>query len=251
MCQCSSVTRLRRLSDGLQVSCNNWKAGNEILGEPFVLSDAVLNLESETSEDIPVHAVVHGWDSLAHSGKMTPLWRKVRQLDELCFSACGQAERLAVLYMIHLLMRAYADPSLARSALIPQWYLKSPALRYRFAVSPHQYCGNEFWHMFKEHLRVVWAYAFRDCYFHNIQFGTYSLSQLFKERVFDLGSWTMEPDFFDRFPELRQDIPNFPGQPSPSNIKSEEQYGFPVDFHASGFLLSETSANDSLDCMWF
>ncbi|KXH58349.1 hypothetical protein CSAL01_06524 [Colletotrichum salicis] len=125
-CHCSSTTRVRRLSDGSQVSCNNWKAGNEILQEPFALPDASIRLEGETVEDVPVHAVLHGWDSLAHSGRMTPLWRKVRQLDELCFSACGQAERLAVLFIIHLLMRAYADPTLVKSTVVPMWYLKSP-----------------------------------------------------------------------------------------------------------------------------
>lgn len=91
-----------------------------------------------------------------------------------------------------------------------------PALRYRFAVSPHQYCGNMFWHMFKEHLRIVWPYDFRDCYVRNVQLGTYGLSSLFKETVHNLRCWTMEPDFFDRFPELRQDIPRFPGTPSPA-----------------------------------
>ncbi|TIC92871.1 hypothetical protein CH35J_009980 [Colletotrichum higginsianum] len=240
-CHCSSTFLVRRLSDGSQVSCNNWKAGNEILKEPFVLSNAVLDLEDNTSEDIPVHAVLHGWDSLAHSGRMTPLWSKVRQLDELCFSACGQTERLAVLFIIHLLMRAYADPGLVKLAVIPQWYLKSPlqeishdpsadyfawpALRYRFAVSPHQYCGNMFWHMFKEHLRIVWPYDFRDCYVRNVQLGTYGLSSLFKETVHNLRCWTMEPDFFDRFPELRQDIPRFPGTPSPA-AAYQFQFGF-------------------------
>ncbi|OHE91337.1 hypothetical protein CORC01_13366 [Colletotrichum orchidophilum] len=124
-CHCSSTTRVRRLSDGSQVSCNNWNAGNEILQEPFALPDAAIRLEGETGEDVPVHAVLHGWDSLAYSGRMTPLWRKVRQLDEICFSACGQAERLAVLFIIHLLMRAYADPKLVESAVVPIWYLKS------------------------------------------------------------------------------------------------------------------------------
>ncbi|OHW90383.1 bZIP transcription factor [Colletotrichum incanum] len=125
-CHCSSTMRVRRLSDGSQVSCNNWKAGNEILKEPFVFPSDVLGVENETSEDIPIHVVLHGWDNLAHSGRITPLWRKVRQLDELCFSACGQIERLAVLFIIHLLMRAYADSSVVKSALVPQWYLKSP-----------------------------------------------------------------------------------------------------------------------------
>ncbi|KAG7054487.1 bzip transcription factor [Colletotrichum scovillei] len=141
-------------------------------------------------------------------------------------------KRLAVLFIIHLLMRAYADPTLVKSAVVPVWYLKSPlqeithdpsadyfawpALRYRFAIAPHRYCSNLFWHMFKEHLRIVWPYDFRDCYIRNMQLGTYGLSPLFKEKIHDLRSWTMAPDFFAQFPELMQDIPKFPGQPSPT-----------------------------------
>lgn len=75
-----------------------------------------------------------------------------------------------------------------------------------------------FWHMFKEHFRMAWPFDFRDCYVRNIQLGAYGLSPLFKEKLHDLRSWTMEPDFFARFPELRQDIPKFPGQASPTNI---------------------------------
>ncbi|KAL0778504.1 hypothetical protein CaCOL14_006157 [Colletotrichum acutatum] len=165
--------------------------GNEILQEPFALPDASIRLEGETVEDVPVHAVLHGWDSLAHTGRMTPLWKKVRQLDELCFSACGQAERLAVLFIIHLLMRAYADPTLVKSAVVPMWYLKSP-------------------------LQEISHDPSADYFAWNVQLGTYGLSPLFKEKIHDLRSWTMAPDFFAQFPELMQDIPKFPGQPSPA-----------------------------------
>ncbi|KAF9872373.1 bZIP transcription factor [Colletotrichum karsti] len=233
-CSCASTTRTRRLSDGSLVSHNCWNAGNEILKEPFPLTEAMLRLEYQVSEDVPVHAVLHGWDSLAHSGRMTPLWRKVRQLDELCFNGCGPAERLAVLFMIHLLMRAYTDPTPVKSAVVPQWYLKTqlqqispghdpsadyftwPALRYRFATTPHRYCDNTFWHMFREHLRITWPFDFRDCYVRNVHLGAYGLSPLFKDRLRDLRAWTMEPDFFAQYPELRQDVPQFPGHPSPA-----------------------------------
>ncbi|KAH9226764.1 hypothetical protein K456DRAFT_1784438, partial [Colletotrichum gloeosporioides 23] len=233
-CSCTSTSRTRRLSDGSLVSHNCWKAGNEILKEPFPLTKAMLELEYQVSEDIPVHAVLHGWDSLSQTGRMTPLWKKVRQLDELCFAGCGPPERLAVLFMIHLLMRAYTDPMPAKSEVVPRWYLKSqlqqlspehdpsadyftwPALRYRFATTPHPYChNNTFWHMFREHLRIAWPFDFRDCYVRNVHRGTYALSPLFKDRLRDLRAWTMEPDFFAQYPELRQDVPQYPGQPSP------------------------------------
>ncbi|TDZ15683.1 hypothetical protein Cob_v011509 [Colletotrichum orbiculare MAFF 240422] len=232
-CPCSTSTSSRRLSDGSLVNRNNWKAGNEILREPFAVTGEMLGTEYQVSEDIPVHAVMHGWDSLAHSVRMTPLWRKVRQLDELCFSACGQAERLAVLFMVHLLMRAYADPGQGKDAFLPGWYLKTPlqgiyhdpsadyftwpAVRYRFATTPHRYCHNVFWHLFREHLRIAWPFDFRDCYVRDAELGAYGLSPLFKARIHDLRAWTMEADFFVRFPELARDIPRFPGQPSPAD----------------------------------
>ncbi|KAI8274170.1 hypothetical protein K4K60_010004 [Colletotrichum sp. SAR11_57] len=234
---CTSTSRTRRLSDGSLVSHNCWKAGNEILKEPFPLTKAMLELEYQVSEDIPVHAVLHGWDSLSQTGRMTPLWKKVRQLDELCFAGCGPPERLAVLFMIHLLMRAYTDPTPAKSEVVPRWYLKSqlqqlspehdpsadyftwPALRYRFATTPHPYChNNTFWHMFREHLRIAWPFDFRDCYVRNVHRGMYALSPLFKDRLRDLRAWTMEPDFFAQYPELRQDVPQYPGQPSPGPL---------------------------------
>ncbi|KAF6835618.1 bZIP transcription factor [Colletotrichum musicola] len=231
-CSCSKSTRTRRLSDGSLVDRNNWKAGNEILREPFPASEAMPDAEREAGEDVPVRAILHGWDSLTRSGRMTPLWRRARRLDELCFSGCGQAERLAVLSMVHLLMRAYADS--APGEVVPRWYLKSqlqeishdpsadyftwPAVRLRFATNPHRYCDNKFWHLFREHIRIAWPSDFRDCYVRNVRLGAYGLSPLFRDRLRDLRAWTMEPDFFVHFPELRQDIPQFPGQPSPVSI---------------------------------
>lgn len=46
-CSCAASTRRRRLSDGSSVSLNCWKAGNEILKEPFPLAGAMLDLESQ------------------------------------------------------------------------------------------------------------------------------------------------------------------------------------------------------------
>ncbi|EQB49417.1 hypothetical protein CGLO_11258 [Colletotrichum gloeosporioides Cg-14] len=216
-CSCTSNSRTRRLSDGSLVSHNCWKASNEILKEPLPPD------QGDARARVP--------------GRMTPLWKKVRQLDELCFAGCGSPERLAVLFMIHLLMRAYTDPTPAKSEVVPRWYLKSqlqqlspehdpsadyftwPALRYRFATTPHPYChNNTFWHMFREHLRIAWPFDFRDCYVRNVHRGTYALSPLFKDRLRDLRAWTMEPDFFAQYPELRQDVPQYPGQPSPGPL---------------------------------
>lgn len=43
----------------------------------------------------------------------------------------------------------------------------------------------------------------------NTMTGLYSYSPAFTERQQDLRCWTMRSDFFEKFPELRSDIPAF------------------------------------------
>lgn len=85
----------------------------------------MLELEHNASDDVPIRVVLYGWDHLAQSGKMTLLWKRIRHLDEICFSACGQVERLAVIHMVHRYMRAYSNPTSANTTILPQWYMKS------------------------------------------------------------------------------------------------------------------------------
>jgi hypothetical protein len=56
-------------------------------------------------------------------------------------------------------------------------------------------------------MQIVWQYEVRDCYMKNMETDEYTLSCAFRDRVFDLGAWTMGPDFFTAYPELRAYIP--------------------------------------------
>ncbi|KAH7228590.1 uncharacterized protein BKA55DRAFT_583986 [Fusarium redolens] len=62
------------------------------------LSAEELAIEDYNAEDIPVRAIVEGWESVEMAGKMTPTWRKRRRADELCsrqlreYRASGCAE---------------------------------------------------------------------------------------------------------------------------------------------------------------
>ncbi|EWG42530.1 hypothetical protein FVEG_04307 [Fusarium verticillioides 7600] len=248
-CDCTS-SETRRLSDGSVVSRNIWQAGNQVLeGPPGHLSTSMLNLEYEASEDVPVRVVLYGWDHLEKSGRMTPLWRRIRHLDEICFSACGQVERLAVIHMVHRYMRAYADPTSANiSTIIPRWYMKStssqdisghpavdyfawPSFRQQFSRYPHRYCSNLFWHMFKEHLRITWPYEFRDVYSLNVGLGRYGLTSLFRDTISNLGCWTMHSDFFHHFPALIHDVPKSPQTSLPVTV-----HPWPLQTNSLGYL---------------
>ncbi|KAF5254106.1 hypothetical protein FANTH_988 [Fusarium anthophilum] len=248
-CDCTS-SEIRRLSDGSVVSRNIWQAGNQVLKEPpGHLSTSMMALEDEASEDVPVRVVLYGWEHLEQSGRMTPLWKRIRYLDEICFSACGQVERLAVIHMVHRYMRAYADPTSANaSTILPRWYMKStssqdvsghpavdyfawPSFRQQFSRYPHRYCSNLFWHMFKEHLRITWPYEFRDVYSVNVGLGRYGLSSLFRDTISNLGCWTMHSDFFYHFPALIHDVPKSPQTSLPVTV-----HPLPLQTNSLGYL---------------
>ncbi|KAH7136987.1 hypothetical protein B0J13DRAFT_479811 [Dactylonectria estremocensis] len=226
ICHCA----LSQPAQGLQKPpLNKWRAANELLGKSTLLSRVEINAEDRTSEDTPVRAILKGWDSVERDGMMTDSWRKLRGVDEVCFKTCSPVERLAILRMMHLLMTYHGDPTLERHASVPRWFLMRPSqtiahsyaidyfvwpgVRERFVFSQHQYCTNLFWDLFRGNFKILWPYGFRDTYMHNSETGQFHLSPLFEERLRDINSWTMSPDFFVQFPELYGDIPSYLGLP--------------------------------------
>ncbi|VUC30185.1 unnamed protein product [Clonostachys rosea] len=217
VCHCSQDT------SGAPV--NLWRAANEILSQPLQLSSSMMDKENSLEHDAPVRAVVEGWDSLVKTagGKLPPSWEKLRQIDELLFSNCGNVERLAILRLMNELCRYHQDHSLERQAMLPSWYLARPSqkiahsyaidyfswpgLRERFVFEQHRYCSNRFWETFSDNLRILWPFEFRDCFSRNVLNGQYSISSAFQERIDDIRSWTMSSDMFSAWPEFLADIP--------------------------------------------
>lgn len=91
--------------------------------KPYSRSEAALNLDT-TSEDIPVRAILHGWDAIEKHGKLPPLWRRMREVDKLVYINCKYTERLAVMCIIHLLLRYHADQTPKRRRQLPVLLLK-------------------------------------------------------------------------------------------------------------------------------
>ncbi|KAM0328553.1 hypothetical protein ACHAQA_004960 [Verticillium albo-atrum] len=196
---------------------NTWRNANQALGKSVKLSEVNIEAEDRASQDTPVRAVIEGWDSVERSGMMTDSWRKLRVLDDICFSQCGPVERLAVLKTMHLLISCHGDPSPERLATLPRWYRKRPGVRERFVFSQHRYCTNNFWKLFRSNLTILWQFGFNDCFMQNTTTGRYRLAPLFEERIRDIRSWTMNVDFLSQYPELCDDIPMYgtiPPKPS-------------------------------------
>lgn len=99
---------------------NTWREATA-LGKSTGLSPAQLAIEDLTSEDTPVRVVLNGWDSVVKAGKMSVSWWKLREIDEMCFSTCGEVKRLGILRTMHLSITYHGDPSQERCEKIPRW----------------------------------------------------------------------------------------------------------------------------------
>lgn len=100
-----------------------WRSANVALGEHELLSKDVLNKEDQMSDDIPVRVILEGWDAVERSGKLPPLWKKLRRIDSLQFRNCSDTERLAIMRLMHRLLRYQAEPTVEQCAKLPAWYL--------------------------------------------------------------------------------------------------------------------------------
>ncbi|KAF6829214.1 bZIP transcription factor [Colletotrichum musicola] len=222
-----------------------WRCANEALGTREVLSCEALAAEDEMSDDIPIRVILEGWDAVERSGGLPSLWKKLRRTDSLQFRGCPDAERLAILRLMHRLLRYQSEPTIEQCARLPAWYLSRPSqtlphssaidffvwpgVRERFVFSQHQYCSNLFWKVFAEGFRIAWPFEFRDCYRRNVVTGWYSVAPEFDERIADINSWTMSADFFGHFPEMYADIPAY--QEVPRSLGWRESKSFVARSH--------------------
>ncbi|KAK1846882.1 bZIP transcription factor [Colletotrichum chrysophilum] len=223
-CECLA-SRQDPGSPGLPAGSSIWRSANEALGGREMLPRNVLDMEDEMSDDIPVRVILEGWDAVERSGKLPPLWKKLRRTDSLQFRNCADTERLAILRLMHRLLRYQAEPTVEQCAKLPAWYLSRPSqslphssaidffvwpgVRERFVFAQHQYCSNLFWKVFANSFRIMWPFEFRDCYRRNVETGRYTVSPEFQDRIRDINSWTMSADFFSHFPEMYADIPAY------------------------------------------
>lgn len=121
-CDCSPPT----LSRSRGQRFNFWRYANEVLTEPKQRSAEMEVIEDALENDIPIRAMLEGWDVAEQhaGGSLPPSWDKLRRIDEIIFSSCQKTERLAILYLMHGLLRYHASPTKQHRAKLPPWYLK-------------------------------------------------------------------------------------------------------------------------------
>jgi hypothetical protein len=108
---------------------NMWRYANEVLTKPTKTSRDLNELEDLAADDTPVRALIEGWDSVErrYGGQLPPSWQKLRRIDEVIFGSCNIRERLAIMRVMHKLLRFHTDPTPERCSKVPPWYLKRPS----------------------------------------------------------------------------------------------------------------------------
>lgn len=104
---------------------NLWRVANEVLTPPSQWVGYDPQEDRDLGYDIAVRAVLEGWPVVeARLGKLPESWKKLRSVDQILFSTCGNTERLAILRLMHSLMMYHSGPSPETRAAIPPWYLQ-------------------------------------------------------------------------------------------------------------------------------
>jgi hypothetical protein len=118
-CECSSNT-----AAGGERTINMWRFANEVLTEPARTNADLERFEDVMEEDAPVRALIEGWPAVEriYGGVLPPTWRKLRKIDEVIFGTCNVRERLAVMRVMHKLMRFHTNRQ--KKSTVPAWYLK-------------------------------------------------------------------------------------------------------------------------------
>lgn len=100
-----------------------WRRANETLSGQEALPRHMLQYEDDCGEDIPIRAILEGWDNVERTQDLPPLWRRLRRIDQLQFSSCGKTERLAILRLMHRLLRYQVEPTTDQFSKLPPWFL--------------------------------------------------------------------------------------------------------------------------------
>jgi hypothetical protein len=82
------------------IECRDWVSTVNLLAGPVMFP--LETPEDALDGDIPISAVLRGWDAVEARRPLDVGWKVLRQFDQTIFRGCGIAERMAVLRMMRL-----------------------------------------------------------------------------------------------------------------------------------------------------
>jgi hypothetical protein len=192
---------------------------NKILNTP---SDAPIMTSFD--EEIAIRAIFHGWSSVIERFPLDRGWQWLKEVDERIYFHLHEPLRLVHLRHCRLVFLRQSDPEGGWEDLMPPYfrhcstaeyathdplveYFPWPGFRERLLRSPLKFARDDFNDAIQTHLHVPWNRDPHETYIKDPDTGLFRYSDALKEFVQDLRTYSVAPEFFERFPELRADIP--------------------------------------------
>lgn len=237
--ECSSLPPSAALSPPLH-NQSITQLASSITGNPnlegrlWYLAGAILNqiLSIPTSapittafdEEIAIRAVFHGWTSVIELYSLDRGWQWLKELDERIYFHQSAPVRLMHLRNCRLMFLKQLFPDDGWGALAPPCFTTRhvqdhvghdpliehfpwPGFREKLLLSPLKFATNKFMDALRTHVTFTWNLDPKEMYTKDPLTGLYRYSDLTTERLQDFRCYTMNPEFFTQFPELRADIP--------------------------------------------
>ncbi|KAJ9612169.1 hypothetical protein H2200_003766 [Cladophialophora chaetospira] len=177
-------------------------------------------------EDIIVRAVLHGWRDVQDEYLLDKGWQALRTIDQCVFRESGVVERMAILYMMRLKLLhqsninpqylaplppffqrgAQEDPEVLKTTPIIEHFIW-PGLRSSLCRNPKWHIDKKYSDAFRHSLKFVWPFDISDLYSKDFSTQLYSITPEFKQRQWDLRSWTMKREYFALATEMIGAIP--------------------------------------------
>lgn len=120
-------------------STSFWSYINTVLVRPTPGLDEQNSFEKHIAQDVPVRALIEGWNAVIQKfdRRLSASWQRIMHVDNVLREMCGMKERLAIMHLMHTLMRYHSTQAHADKELVPAWYLDRPSQRL-----PHAYAIN-------------------------------------------------------------------------------------------------------------
>ncbi|OAP60914.1 hypothetical protein AYL99_05916 [Fonsecaea erecta] len=198
--------------------------------------------DTELDMHIIITAAAQGWTQFSQAVMVDARWSCLRELDEKYFAPnYSNVERLAVLtiasqtigqdMMQQQTTTTTTTMGTCSSNILPPFIKPRPSqlafphsviadcyvwpgFRERLSIC-HDYYTDVFLHATHTMFRFLWPYDFQDAFRSSSLTGLRHLSPRFLASMQDIRCWTMNSDFFQRWPDFRGDVPVSNPRPAP------------------------------------
>ncbi|KPI35742.1 uncharacterized protein AB675_1292 [Cyphellophora attinorum] len=183
-------------------------------------------LSTASDEDIVIRAIFEGWSAVIERYPLDRGFQWLKELDENIYFSGTAEGRLVHLRNSRLQFLHQMQPDAGWNHALPEFfapgplqqnmehdplieYFPWPGFRERVLFSPRRYATDQFMGALAQNARFEWPYDPHDVFIKDPVSGLYSYSATFQQKVMDFSCYTVKESFFDCFPELRQDIPQY------------------------------------------